>query len=561
MSRNNFPRPPWLTGKIIAISLIGLAIVIAVGWFILGYWADVTHVMWRAVYNSVIRGWLFPNGVNVFGATPFFWLLAVGALFGVISYRRRNKVNNRGFFTVAIATGTVWILFAGYSIFMWGDWNGRVYNSGTTYAMSDTENMPNSLSRIGSSSRAQVDFAEGKMPDNWEHRRASATGATYVMQKTGDTIQNSVLMSETLTYIYDDTGGSWTGIRNGINRQPIYGVASWSGAGESVKTCQFKGENSLNKAFGGSWGMNLNDEIAAFDSSFLYDAQDIYGYCDGDKPVIVIPGVKIIGNVVQTAIESYGVLVITGSPTGQPVMDFRDSIEPGELPGPAYPVKLVEEQRNALSWSAGRVWWWQPPVGFESATSASQAGNNTDFLLKSKEDGRLYWVTPLKPRNSQSETITAYALVAADEMKAGQLNPQMVYVLDDNDPNIVNFNDLENAVTQAVAVKDPGFFTGGEENVGQIVEFIPTGTGSWRVFAERGGRAVYEIHVSGGSLLHTTVSQLADDGKVTEPVDDSNIAETSGEGCNDPASLSDAEIAACINDLSGELVNRGGSEG
>lgn len=553
MSIFSYDRPSLKTVmKVIVIVLVLASIVLGGGWFFFGYMMDVVHVMWAWFLNSVWRASLFPNGWNIIFATPLFWLVALASFFALLSlkesFRRRLKVP-------LIVSGVLWVVFAMVSTFMWSDWNARHYNEASSYVVSSVEDLPDSLERISDSTRAQVGIIEGQMPSNWEPRVASATGAAYVMEKTGDSNANTVLMSETVSYIYSDAGnGSWTGIRNGKNRQPIFGVVSWSGAGETVKNCEFKGDHELRRAFGGKWGINLNDDIAEFDPNFVYDDSDVYGYCDGDKPVIVIPGARVKGINFQTALESYGVMIITGSTSGEPQIEFRDTIEQGELPGPVYPVKLVEKQRDALTWSAGRIWFWQPPVGFDATDSTSQDGNSTDFLLKSSdEDGRLYWVTPLKPRSTDSQTIVAYAMVAADEISQGEMNEQLVYVLNDEDPNIVNFNDLENAVTQAVGKKDPGFFTGAEENVGRIVEFIPTGTGTWSVFAERGGRAVYQINVSGGARLNTTVISLDDGG---EELSEPEPTEAQSLECDEPSQLSDVEIAQCISSLSEELVSR-----
>lgn len=585
------------TRRGLIFTLTALAVLVVVGffWFVLGYTADTWHIFVAGLLNGIWRSWLFPSGWNLLKATPFFWML-VATLFVAIAIIRslnaqyktqktnfdKKAANSqkrfpsyeylRGFHfepkfsprlvksAVAVVAGCMIVSVA--TMFMWADWNARHYNEANTYVVEDTGNLPNSLSRIGLANSPQIDIETGILPDSWEKRVASATGATYVMQKTGDSNVNTVLMSETVSYIYNtdgSTGGSWTGIRNGQKRQPIYGISSWAGTGEAVKTCEFKGDFELSKAFDASWGLNLSDDIAQFDPSFMYNTSDMYGYCDGDKPVIVIPGSRIKGLQVQAAQTAYGVMTITGSPSGKAVIDFRDTVKAGDLPGPAYPVKLVQEQRNTLSWSAGRVWPWQPPIGFEETDSESQLGNSTDFLLKSTEDGRLYWVTPLKPRGTDSQTVVAYAIMHADEITSGQLNEQRIYVLNDNDPRTVNFNDLTNAVTQAVAKIDPGFFTGGNENQGNIVEFVPTSSGSWQVFAERGGRAVYRIDITGGTRLQTTVANI-DTSENPTPVTDPESTPSGDANCSDAATLSDSQLADCISQLSSELVKRSNTE-
>ena len=152
------------------------------------------------------------------------------------------------------------------------------------YVVDDLDDVPSVLRKVEQASSPIVNIEEGDISFDWERRIASATGAVNVMKRTGDSINNTQLMDETIAYIYDDSsqGGSWTAIRNGINRQDIYGVSVWSGTGERVVNCEFKGKYELNQAFGGMFGRNLSDTIAQFDARFQYKGNDVYGYCEGD---------------------------------------------------------------------------------------------------------------------------------------------------------------------------------------------------------------------------------------------------------------------------------------
>lgn len=546
----------WIIGTIIVLGVIFGLLALFVGGI-----ADSWYIMWRSLYNGFWLAWLFPNGGNIFAATPAFWWI-IGGIALFLAYVVAAKEDSFGTLSAptwykALATiviiGLVFLSIRGF--WLLNETDARYYNgfkqdpANNVYVVSDEDNVPNTLTRVEQSNSRQVEIETGTMPREWETRVASATGAAYVMGKTGDSNANTKLMPDTLTYIYGDEAGkgSWTAIRNGTNRQPIFGVSSWSGTGEDIKTCEFEKDYELNRNFGSGWGKNLKDEIAQYDLTFTYSDMDVYGYCDGDKPVIVIPGTRTVGVDVHTANQAYGVMLITGSSNGEPKIEFKHDVKAGELPGPVYPLRLVQAQRNALSWSAGRVWWWESPVGFEATDTESQAGNNADFLLKSKEDGRLYWVTPMKPMSTDAQTLVAYAITPADEFSQGKFNQQKIYVLDDGDSSIVNLNDLENAVTQAVAKADSGFFTGSEENKGRIVEFIPTSDDSWQVFAERGGRAVYRIDVKGGSSMNTTVFSM----------EDSNGKPGT---CDEPRGLSDVELANCLAAISDELSARQDTE-
>lgn len=543
----------------------GLLVIAAVVSFCL-FSADTWHIVGRDFYNGYWRAWFFPAGWNLLLATPGFWFIVLATAL-TFTYFKVTTRDGGGYYRTAwpiwyrwlvVVVGTLWLVSAGLSGFRWGEIGARHFNADTNYVVSDPANTPNTLARVASSRSAQVNIVKGNMPDAWVPRVASATGATYVMQKTGDSNANTTLLDETITYIYGDGDqGEWTAIRNGKGRQPIFGVATWSGTGSAVKTCEFKGQYALNRTFGGSWGRNLGDEIAQFDPRFTYSNNDIWGYCDGDQPIIVIPGTRTSSIENRTVPEAYGVMTVTGSPSGNPSIKFYSDVKPGQFPGPVYPVQLVQKQREALGWSAGRVWFWQPPTGFAATDTTAQSENNADFLLKSKADGRLYWVTPLKPSNTDSQTLVAYSMTAADELTQGQLNQQRVYVLNDGDPRIVNLNDLENAVTQAVAAKDPGFFTGATDNQGHIVEFIPTSDDAWQVFAERGGRAVYRIDVSGGTRLSTSVVTLdSSSGGTTDQPTGSNAGTDCG---GNVTGLSDQQLVTCAKSFMDELATRQGA--
>lgn len=550
-------------------------VIVGILWIIIGLVADVAHTAGRGLLNGVWFAWFFPNGWNLFGATPFFWWVLSAIVLGTIYVKitrktitddhqwsnvRRTYVKYvdapRWFVITAIATSIALIVTSFVGI-----WNINksaaihyTADNQAVYVVDDLDDVPSVLRKVEQASSPIVNIEEGDISFDWERRIASATGAVNVMKRTGDSINNTQLMDETIAYIYDDSsqGGSWTAIRNGINRQDIYGVSVWSGTGERVVNCEFKGKYELNQAFGGMFGRNLSDTIAQFDARFQYNGNDVYGYCDGDEPIIVIPGTKTVGAGQRTVSQAYGVLTIQGSQSGNPVIHHVMDAQPGDFPGSVYPKRLVDEQRDILWWSAGRCWLWEECFGLETTDVATQVGNSTNFLLRNNSDGRLYWVTPLKPRSTDSQTLVAYSVTAADEMTSGQLNQQRVYVMNDGDNRIVNLDDLENVVTDAVRTADPGFFTG--DSPGRIVEFLPVSDTEWQVFAEVGGRVKYRIDVSVGARMGTKLF-LVDDGAEEETIDEPNRP-VENATCDDPSSLDNTELARCIGQLVDELEQR-----
>ena len=569
MSRHSYR--PWYKKKwpyiTAAAVIIGLSIIF--GWVV-----DVGNIVGRGLLNVVWLEGFFPNGWNIFGATPLFWWVLCGSVLLVIYLRRpvvKTVVKNhyygdqeetsrpipRWLKMAAIITASALAIPSFVGIWNVNKFAAEHYtaNNNAVYVVEDINNVPSVLRKVEQASSPMVNIEEGKVSFDWQRRVASATGAVNVMRRTGDSINNTQLMPETTAYIYNSSqGGAWTAIRNGINRQDIYGVSVWSGTGEKVANCEFKGKYELNQAFGGMYGRNLSDTIAQFNPRFQYNDNDVYGYCDGDEPIIVIPGTKVVGSGLRDVSQAYGVLTIKGSQSGNPIITHVMDAKPGDFPGPVYPKRLVDKQRDILWWSAGRCWVWEECFGLETTDVATQVGNSTNFLLRNNADGRLYWVTPLKPRSTDSQTLVAYSVTSADSMTSGQLNQQRIYVMNDGDNRIVNLDDLENVVTDAVRTADPGFFTG--DSPGRIVEFLPVSDTEWQVFAEVGGRVKYRIDVSVGARMGTKLF-LVDDGDQAKEADKpADPGKSTAATCDNPSGLNDAELARCIGGLVDELKRR-----
>lgn len=281
----------------------------------------------------------------------------------------------------------------------------------------------------------------------------------------------------------------------------------------------------------------------------------MWGYCDGDEPIIVIPGVTMTGYGMRTVDKAAGVVTVRGSKSGQPVIDHLANVKPGQLPGPVYPQSLVNNQRDSLDWAAGYWATINEHFGFETTNVASQAGNSSNYLLKSEADGRLYWVTPLRPQSTDSQTLIAYSVTPADEITTGVLNPQTVYVLNENDPRVVNLDDLQARVTSSVSEANPGFFT--SDNPGRIVEFLPVSDAQWQAFAEVNGRVKYRIDIDVNARINPKVFDI-DSGMETGSSTPATPSTPSGGGvsCDAPSSLTDAQLADCLVSLSRELSQR-----
>jgi hypothetical protein len=542
-------------GAIIACILGWLVILIFVAIF-----PDYAAGMWRDT-QGMLQWMFFPGGLP----TPFFWLLAV-ILVSIIIVGFAYAKDLSGLIVGSWFLAVVLILLM-VSICIGKSFTNNIlgsdfYLTSTTFKVKDVNKLPDMLSKYAKNGALEVKVEQGDLPTSWVPRVASATGALNVMKKTGDAVNNTQLMDDSVTYLYGEgDSGVWTAIRNGVNQQEIYGIASWNGTGDRVTTCQFTGKYELHKAFDGMYGKNLWNSVAGAYPSFYYNQSDMWGYCDGNEPVIVIPGIQLGHTDMRSVDQSGGVVTIHGSASGVPALELHTNVKPGDFPGPVYAQRLVDSQRDSLDWSAG---YWQSVnehFGFDVTDVESQSGNNSNYLMKSEADGRLYWVTPLKPQSTDSQTLIAYSMIPADEVTSPKLNPQTVYVLNEDDTRVVNLDNLMARVTDAVRDANPGFFTG--TNPGKIVEFLPVSDTQWQVFAEVQGRVKYRIDVNVDARVTPRVIDVDSNQAVTHGTDTggSTTSPSGATGCNNPSSLTDTQLANCLAELAKELQSRNGAVG
>jgi hypothetical protein len=559
--------------------LIGVAsvlVAVVVLWLIT--WAIAAILGFGPTYligtKGLIQWTLFPGGLP----TPFFWILVAFALSILLliwaydnasgsngsynDYGRRQSSPNAAIAWIL----TVVMILGGFSLGIvkgvtMGILASDYYLTTTSIEVKDSDAPPAILEKYVDAGLVEVPIKDGDLSNQWVPRVASMTGALNVLSKTSGSINNSELMTDTITYLYGEGDkGAWTAIRNSGGQQDIYGISSWNGTGDAdrIQTCRFDGDYDLNKNFGGMWGKNLWNSVANTYPSFYYDESDMWGYCDGSEPVIVIPGVRLTYTDMRSVDAPAGVVTIRGSKSGEPVLDMATNVKPGDFPGPVYPQRLVNSQRAAVDWTAG---YWQSVnehFGFDDTGVASQAGNSSNFLLKSAENGRLYWVTPMKPQSSGEQTLIAYSIIPADEVSTG-LNQQTVSVLNEDDPRKVNLDDLFSFAQDAVCnLPDPNFCT--DTPKGQIVEFLPITDTKWQAFGEIAGRVKYlvDLEVSGSSIKTQTTTLETDSGETKpNPSPNSSADPSENATCDNPSNLTDKQLADCLASLANELAGRG----
>ncbi|MFE2347170.1 hypothetical protein [Kitasatospora cineracea] len=423
------------------------------------------------------------------------------------------------------------------------------------------------------------------MPDfDFEARTASYAAANKALSDSAGLTSGIHLLDHSLHYLPGTGtggqagggqagGGVWTAVLDGSGEQPMEGVAVWDGTTNSVASCAFHGDHAFGRAFGGTGAVSLRNLLAERFPDLVYSDQDIWGYCDGPdvrtaRPVIVISVAREQGWKQRTVTAPAGVLVIKGSADGRPDLAYRATVDPGDLPGAVYPASVVRSQIHEVQWLGGRGVKDDRGFGYDHTSSAANATNPGEFLLRSKADGHLYYVTPLVPRDSSSQLVVAFAVLQADRVGGG-LNDLHVYVRADDAPS-VNLDVLASRMVSYMAQQTSITISVGQG--GALQEIIPFGRDMWRGFVDFNGQTQDYIDLSGDATVTPNLVSLK--GQITppggqpqpqpQPQPSGTPAPTAPAtpaapvaGCGgDPAQLTDRQLADCIAEWSRTLQGR-----
>jgi hypothetical protein len=494
------------------------------------------------------------------------------------------------------------------------------YLQATTLNVEDMNNPPSSLQLLFAQKDAERKLSDNNMtqrigeqtlvkqatpPDDlwqWEPRSSSFAGALNAFNNRTSTSIGVSPMQDTVTYVYgkdassardgskawvdsDEQFSRWSVVLDGSKRsRPMAGVAEWRGGQNQAKTCLFDtnegGQNRFTRAFNGDKENSLRNVLADEYPELVYEDTDIAGYCTGqegkEQPVVVVSVKKIVGYRNLTVTVPAGVLVLRGSPSGYPAIEYKPTVKPGEFPVPTYPISTVVDQRAATDWWAGRGNKDADGggFGFEPSSAGTQSGNNSEYILRSKKDGRIYAVTPLKAKSSTTQLFINFTVTPVDAVTDGALNPLNSYVLSDKNKNVVSPKQLEDSAIRAVtnASFDPrlqnyvgnNFLGAGN---GQLEEATPLTPTKYRYFGvNRTGATVIYVDID-ASQVNPTPPVIAgingDTGKVDQPVTLSNTGTTPTTGGNpnapsqptvnvncdgkDVRAATNQELQACLN--------------
>jgi hypothetical protein len=177
-------------------------------------------------------------------------------------------------------------------------------------------------------------------------------------------------------------------------------------------------------------------------------------------------------------------------------------------------MSLVKDQRDSIDWAAGRGNKNGASFGYEPSSYASQASNTSDYVLRSKIDGRIRALTPSKFNKTKSQAYVVYQVINVDELHAGKLNAMDAYVLEDNaeavNPALLDTNARiyvgwvlkQNNLVEHIPVT---FWSDG----GSIQEFVPISTDVFRGYGvDKTGATRFYIDISAHNKIAPVMTVL-----------------------------------------------------
>ncbi|WP_428962941.1 hypothetical protein [Micromonospora fluostatini] len=166
-----------------------------------------------------------------------------------------------------------------------------------------------------------------------------------------------------------------------------------NGGGQgSAGRCEFNHERADARA-GGLFAHNLGRQISTQQRWVRFAADDIYAYCDHNRPLVVVPLKR------QT-----GILVVTEKPAGVALYDgttgeLTITTDTTAVPGPSYPLSLAAQQRAATTATGTFTDWLFRRTGWELPDDDVNSANTAEYTLTTG-GGRPTYVAPMTARGS-----------------------------------------------------------------------------------------------------------------------------------------------------------------
>ena len=531
-------------------------------WLAPGVGGDRVIALW-------VQRWFFPNGLAHLAGWFWLWAAINLVITAMILGFPDEYMGPIGWAWTIPATAAVLVVVWPFTVAVWDNDKdlARYYDKAAVIHVPSLADPPASLSALlngahpgrgGCVRVSKHDVPSCIVQDNgyasmvWESRTSGLVSARTAMTQAASQTQGVDVMASSMTYVWGTrpNTGQWSAILDGSgDNTPAYGVAEWDGQSNAATVCRFTGDHKFDRAFNGSGTNNLRHLLAEKYPRLFFADDDVRGYCEGDRPTIVIAAQRQVGYKNRTVQVPAGVLILRGTRDGQPDITHQKTVKPGELPVPVYPISLTRIQRDATAWVAGRGNHEQK-FGFQVSSFETQKDNPGEYNLRGA-DQRLHYVTPMTPRGTQSQAFVAYGIVADDEVTDGRLNRYDLYVLGTDDPMIANLATL-NAKSSLISAQNGATLEG----------FIPLGGDRWRVYGVRNGQTVFYINLSASSQIQpeTVMSGSSETQQPTQPQPQPQPSQqpATTDCGKSPAQLDNKQLAKCIADLGDELRRRNG---
>lgn len=295
------------------------------------------------------------------------------------------------------------------------------------------------------------------------------------------------------------------------------------------------------KRVDGLLGANLNRAIIRKDFGIIIDSADSYAYCDEEgTPMIVVPLKKYKGIFFPIQVPA-GVAIYNGATDD---LEIKKNVKTGEVPGPVYPMSLMDAVRDGTNATAS---WWsyvQSLVGYKVYGGSDTADYN---LHKASNDGDTF-MTPLT-RTGNAKAIVGVGYSSSSEVTYGKLNSHTIAILPESREG-----------DSAVSAKVKSDYRGLEWDTGMdIFEIVPAGAETWTATLGQTKSIMYrlEIKANGDSCLFDTSGKKLRCTGDNQAKGDDTPAVTDGEG--DPLNLTamtDKEFSQLVKQVGEEASRR-----
>lgn len=198
------------------------------------------------------------------------------------------------------------------------------------------------------------------------------------------------------------------------------------GVRSGTEQCYFSDE--ANDYLGGPWWHSMEREISSIDRSLTVESKDVWGYCDGETPKLVIPVFDRTG-FFTPVMEPRGVVIYDGSTE---TFEHKTEIKADELPGPSVSITYSEKLNRALHAlnANGVLEYNKGATGLTSEVKSqddTNVANASNFGLRNTELGNVY-VTPFTYR-SATENVSYLGLMNANGTEGENAQKTVVYKL------------------------------------------------------------------------------------------------------------------------------------